>query len=170
MEYTLKKRGGEGTVRHYLGQLAHGFEWKVIFSFFGTVIAYVEGFYSNLLWGFLGLFVLDLITGVMKSRYNNVPITSKRLRESVVKLGAYMVLLTALIITSKHEPSFGAIVTSCYYYFMFTELKSVMENAREMGVKIPDLLNSRVNSKLSENDDKKSEDKSDIKDKKQKEE
>ncbi len=145
-------QGGEGTLKHYIAQLANGFEWKIIFSICGTLVSYIEGFYGSLLWGFLGLFALDLISGICKSKKNGIPISSKKLRESVTKLGAYMVLITALIIASKFETSFVPIVTVTYYYFIFTELKSILENVEEMGVPIPPILRSKVLDKLEEID------------------
>ncbi len=151
MEYIEQyRKGGVGTVRHYLAQLATGFEYKFTMSAIGAVLSLISGFYGSLLWGFLALFTLDLLTGIMKSFKNGVPISSKRLRDSVTKLGAYMVLITALIIASKYENSFVPIVTVAYYYFIFTELKSIIENAREMGVKIPNFLSHRVDSKIQD--------------------
>ena len=144
------ERGGGNTVRHYIEQLGAGFEWKMVLSIMGSVVAMLEGFYGELMWGFLALFALDLLTGIMKSRHLGVPITSKRLRESVTKLGAYMVLVTALIITSKFENSFVPIVTVAYYYFMFTELKSIFENVEEMGVKVPPGIKGSIISRLDE--------------------
>lgn len=138
------------TAKHYVFQLATGFEMKMLLSIAGTIVAFVEGFYSQMVWGFLLLFALDFISGIMKSIKNGVPITSKRLRESVTKLGAYMILITALIIASKFEQSFVPIVTVTYYYFMFTELKSIVENAEALGVKISPLLKHKVDEKVSE--------------------
>jgi phage-related holin len=141
-------------VRHYLQQLASGFEWKIPLSILGTVIAFVEGFYGAVMWGFLGLYLLDLASGILKSKMNHVPITSKRLRESVTKLAAYMVAITALIIASKFEESFVAVVAIFYYYCMFTEIKSIFENVEEMGVKIPFFIKKKVKDQLDDIEDK----------------
>lgn len=137
------------TVKHYIYQLAMGFEWKMLLSIAGTIIAFVEGFYSQLIWGFLVLFCLDFISGILKSVKKGTPISSKRLRESVTKLGAYMILITALIIASRYEQSFVPIVTVTYYYFMFTELKSIVENVEELGVNVSPLLKMNVNERIS---------------------
>lgn len=151
MQYVYEK-GGEGSLKHYIEQLLLGFEWKMVLSVMGAAVAMLEGFYGELMWGFLALFVLDSITGIMKSKKNGVPITSKRLRGAVTKLGAYMVLITALIITSKFESSFVPIVTVTYYYYMFTELKSIVENVGEMGVHVPEFLRKKVEDKVTELD------------------
>lgn len=143
-DINMYERGGEGLVKYYGAQLVNGFEWKAIASIIGTVISAIEGFYGSILWAFLALFALDLITGIMKSHRKGVPITSRRLRDSVVKLGSYMILITALIITGKYEQSFVAVTTTAYYYFIFTELKSIMENVGEMGVNIPQFLKADV--------------------------
>lgn len=152
MDVYYDNRGDEGTVRHYIEQLGSGFEWKMILSVAGTLVAMVNGFYGELVWGFLALFSMDLVSGVMKSKHLEIPITSKRLRGSVTKLGAYMMLITALIITSKFEPAFIPIITITYYYFMFTELKSIFENVEQLGVAIPTILKATVDLKLKEAD------------------
>lgn len=138
--------------RYYLAQLMDGFLWKSTVSIFGTLVSYLQGFYGNLVWGFLILFSLDFITGIIKSRYKGIPFSSKRLRDSVAKLASYMVLVTALIITSRYEPSFQPVVTITYYYMMFTELKSILENVQETGVEVPEFLKSKVEFKLKEFD------------------
>jgi phage-related holin len=152
MQAATYRKAGVGTMRHYLEQLASGFEYKIVLSIIGAVIAKIEGFYGELVWGFLALFCLDLISGIWKSKKKGVPISSRRLRDSVNKLGAYMVLITSLIIASKYEQSFLPVVTVTYYYFIFTELKSIIENVEEMGVKIPSYLRGEVNSRVEDQD------------------
>lgn len=139
-------------MKHYIAQLADGFGWKAVLSIGGTIVSAIEGFYSPLIWGFLLLFLLDLVTGISKSLKNGVPITSSRLRNSVVKLGGYMVLLTALVILSKYQAEVVPMITLAYYYFMFTEVKSIFENVQEMGVKLPGFLNTFAEGKLKDLD------------------
>lgn len=152
METTLKRRGGEGTVRHYLNELMVGFEYKAILSMFGATVTTITGFYTDLIWGFIALFTLDLVSGILKSRKNGIPISSRKLRDSVNKLGAYMVLITALIIAGHYEPEFKAVVMGAYYYFMFTELKSIFENVEEMGLRLPSAISSLIRAKIIDND------------------
>lgn len=156
MDIAYQQKAGDGTMRHYVGQLEIGFEWKYPLSILATFVSIVDGFYSNMVWGFIALFALDLITGIMKSVKNGIPISSQRLRDSVTKLGAYMLLITSLIVASKYEPSFVSIVTCTYYYFIFTELKSIFENVESMGVKIPKFLSNQVRDRVKddEEDDK----------------
>lgn len=154
MEYTHERQAGGGDMRYYFGQLLSDFHTKMILSSIGAIISVIENFYGEMLWGFLTLFVLDFITGIMKSKAKNVPISSKRLRSSVSKLGAYMVLLTAVIITSRYESSFVPIIALVYYWYMFTELKSIFENVGEMGIKLPNFLKVRVDQKLDEIEEK----------------
>jgi toxin secretion/phage lysis holin len=159
LQHIIDRKAGEGTVRHYLDQLATGFEYKIVFSLLGAIISVMGEFYGELVWGFLSLFSLDFLTGIWKSKKNGIPISSRRLRDSVTKLGAYMVLITALIIASKFENSFVPVVTVTYYYFIFTELKSIIENVEELGVPIPEFLKGKVAFKIQEYDKDESKDK-----------
>ena len=113
------------------------------------LISWVEGFYGSLLWGFVGLFLLDLISGILKSWFKHIPISSNRLRDSVIKLAGYMVLLTATVIVSKYEHSFKTIIPFVYYYFMFTEFKSVCENAKEIKIAVPGFLSEKINKEVN---------------------
>lgn len=144
--------GGVKKVKHYLEQLADGFVWKVILSLIGLVICELEGFYTSLLWGFLGMFVLDFITGVLKSRKRGIAFSSRRLRDSVYKLAAYMVLLTAVICVGRSkgvpEASFSSLVPLLYYYYIFTEFKSILENVEALGVKVPGFISVRVDNSI----------------------
>jgi len=135
-------------MRYYFSQAVSGIEVKAPLSIVLAAIAVAEGFYTSLIWGFLALFAIDLLTGVLKSYKNGVPITSKRLRESVIKLGGYMFLITALIIASKYEATFAPVVKGVYIYFMLTEFKSIIENVEEMGVKVPQIVKSLINLRL----------------------
>ena len=49
-----------------------------------------------------------------------------------------------------YEDSFALVVTGAYYYFMFTELKSILENVEEMGVNVPKFLSGKINFKIEE--------------------
>lgn len=148
MQYTiLQEGGGEGTVKYYTAQLADGFQWKSILSMLCTFIYMMGDFYGKMLWWFLALVVLDSITGILKSKHKGIPISSRRLRQAVNKLCAYMVLLTSLIVTSKVEPAFTPVVTASYYYFCFTEMKSILENVEEMGVHLPEFISVLIKSK-----------------------
>lgn len=153
MEYTIGRQSGGGDMRYYLGQLVADFRIKAVFSTILSIISVIENFYGEMLWGFLTLFVLDFITGIMKSKAKNIPISSRRLRSSVTKLGAYMILLTAVIVTSKFEPTFVPLIALLYYYYMFTEFKSILENVSELGLPQLNFLKKKVSKKLEEIED-----------------
>jgi phage-related holin len=139
-------------VRHYTTQLLDGFSIKVLWSVLGGLLVSVEGFYTELVWGFLAFFAIDFATGVAKSYKNGVPITSRRLRESVIKLLGYMMLITALIIAGKYESVFATVVPGAYVFFMLTEFKSIIENVEEMGVKVPSIIKTLINLRLNFHD------------------
>ena len=142
--------GGVDKVKHYLDQLASGFSWKMVLSLLGTLVCSLENFYSSLLWWFLSLFILDLLTGILKSKKAGKTVSSKRLRDSVYKLAAYMVLLTSVIVASKVENAFASIIPITYYYYMFTELKSIVENVELMGVPVPGCISMKVKHLVDE--------------------
>lgn len=148
----IRKEGR--SMRHYISQAMEGFGWKAVASVGGAVISALGHFYTPLVWGFLAMFLLDLASGILKSYKKGIPITSKRLRDSVSKLAGYMILITALIIASKYREAFVPVVSWSYYFFMFTEFKSIIENVQEMGVKVPKAAKKLVDSEVEEEDKK----------------
>lgn len=131
---------------HYINQLLKGSEYKFVLSVAFSIITIIEGFYGTLIWGLLGFLAIDFITGVWKSLNSGERITSKRLRASVTKVGSYMLLLTTLIIAGKVETTFIPLVTMAYYYCMFTEIKSILENLEGMGMKVPGVVLDKLDS------------------------
>ncbi|MNI29036.1 Holin family protein [compost metagenome] len=153
-------------MRHHLAHLVDGYAWKIPLSILGAVITAIEGFYGTLIWLFWFAFCMDLLTGILKSHKNHVPITSKRLRDSVYKLAGYMILITTLIVLSRYQAEVVPLVTWTYYFFIFTEIKSIFENVKEMGVNLPKFLKTFADGKLAELDEGRGskEDKGDEKD------
>ncbi|MMZ43490.1 Holin family protein [compost metagenome] len=153
MSYPSAIRKEGELVMHYLDQLTDGFGWKTLVSLAGTLVTAISGFYTDMIWGFLTLVALDFISGILKSLKNNVQITSRRLRDSVVKLAGYLILVGVVILLSKHDDSLAPVVTWVYYYFMFTEGKSILENVQEMGVKMPPFLIPLVSKKIKDTEE-----------------
>ncbi|WP_286775017.1 MULTISPECIES: phage holin family protein [Sphingobacterium] len=77
----------------------------------------------------IGIFVLiDVITALMRAKKNNIPIRSKRLRDTIGKSTAYML---ALMVSHMFQVHFMPIVPVLQVVAVFiatAELKSIMEN------------------------------------------
>lgn len=151
-------------VSYYIDQLLKGSEYKFVLSIAFSIITLIEGFYGTLLWALFGFLAIDFITGIWKSLNSGTKISSKRLRASVTKVGSYMLLLTTLIIAGKVESTFIPLVTMAYYYCMFTEIKSILENLEGMGLKVPGMVVEKIDGFITtfggtKKDDKEGEDK-----------
>ena len=149
----MRDRLGGKSVRHYLSSILDGIEWKVVISAIGAAVAAIGDFYTPYLWGFLTLYVLDFFSGILKSKHKGIPISSRRMRDSVTKLAAYMVLITSIIIASSYQEDLAFMVPGLYVYFMVTELKSIKENVEEMGIKLPLFASKAIDRKLEEEDE-----------------
>jgi phage-related holin len=57
------------------------------------------------------------------------------------------------------ETQFVPVVTLAYYYFIFTEFKSIIENVEEMGLKVPGFLKSKVDEQIPKDDTEEKEEK-----------
>ena len=140
-------------MRHYIENAINGLEWKAVLSVIGAAIAAISDFYTPYLWGFLSLYALDFISGILKSKHKGIPLSSRRMRDSVTKLGAYMVLITALVVASYFQPDFKVVTAGMYVFFMATELKSIKENVEEMGIKLPGFVGKSIDEKLEDKEE-----------------
>jgi hypothetical protein len=98
---------------------------------------------SSLLAWLLTFIALDYVTGLIKSYTNKVPITSKRMRESVSKLLQYALCIVLMILLSnwtfgeKHKELVEITVNSAYVFIGLIELKSIGENIRDINPDSP---------------------------------
>ncbi len=94
--------------------------------------------------GCIALMVLDYITGVIASARTGKAITSKRMRESVLKPLTYVVLVLAVAVISNllevGKKLEGAGVSATLAFIAATECKSLFENLIKAGVKLPPKL------------------------------
>lgn len=133
---------------HYLEKLSQGAEYKLILSMLFSIITFIEGFYGSMIWVLSAFIILDFISGIWKSIINGQRIISSKLRSSVTKVASYIILITALIIAGNLDPVFIPLVTVAYYYCIFTEFKSILENLEAMGLKVPSEIFDRVTSMI----------------------
>lgn len=98
--------------------------WAIMTDMFAT-----EGELVLLL--FVAIF-FDLVTGIVASRRTKVPVTSLGLRQTVVKVLEYLIILTLISgISNTFEgavPGIEHLVTYGYLFAIITEGKSVVEN------------------------------------------
>lgn len=89
---------------------------------------------------FIGLLLLDVYSGIQKSKKKNEETTSKRLRESVDKTKSYFTLLMAVTIISnviimaeiQYSDWLNYSVNGLVVAFCYIELKSILENLIEI--------------------------------------
>lgn len=114
----------------------------------------ISGYFSNLNWtlvvGWLILVFIDIITGVLKS-FKLKEFSSHTMKERLIKKVAEVFLILALgvadVISRMYGiniPAFEAMIIP----FCFKDLASILENAIEIGVKVPNFIQNLFKSKV----------------------
>ena len=95
---------------------------------------------------------VDIVTGLFASRYIGLPIKSKRLFNSITKLVFY---LSALVLTNMTIKTYACLAGSeglCWLttvtlvWIYSIETKSINENFRNMGYKLPACIENVINN------------------------
>lgn len=114
----------------------------------------ISGCFSNLNWtlvvGWLIIVFIDIFTGVLKS-IKSKKFSSHTMKEHLIKKVTEIFLILALgvadVIAGMYGiniPAFEAMIIP----FCFKDLASILENAIEIGVKVPDFVHNWFKSKV----------------------
>lgn len=112
---------------------------------------------------YLILNIVDFITGCIKARVNKVESSSIGLKGVIKKVGYWLIILVAFIISNMISDIGKFLEISIEYITLFgwftlvclaiNELRSILENLVEIGVEVPEFLVRGlevINSKLNE--------------------
>lgn len=142
--------------KYWDAAFAQGIVWKGILAAVASACAWLFPIdaQANAAIGCLALVVLDYLTGILASIRNGKPISSRRMRESILKPLTYMILLLATAILSNlfevGKRLDGAAMTATLMFIAATEAKSLVENLIKAGVKVPPKLRNVFEGVTSE--------------------
>lgn len=115
-----------------------------------AVLSYILGEHWILFTLFLGLNVVDWLTGWMKSRINNKENSKAGIKGALKKLGYWLMIMVAFGTSAAFVEIGNTIgvnlgVTTLLGWFVLAsllvnEIRSVCENFTEMGIKVPRIL------------------------------
>lgn len=101
---------------------------KVIEIIIMAIVAFLAPIQGSL-YAVLGLVLVDLITGILVSRKNGMPINSKGIRATVLKLLVYeLTLVLAYVVEVYLTGGFIPVLRICSTIVGMAELKSCYEN------------------------------------------
>lgn len=99
----------------------------VVGSVSGGILAYFAPMWDKLI-VLLVIYLVDAITGIAASRRQNVPISSRRMRDSVYKLIAYVTIVLLLFVSEKTLGSEKDLTTFAIGFIYAIEGLSILEN------------------------------------------
>jgi toxin secretion/phage lysis holin len=125
--------------------------WAMMFSFFGTCLSYLIGAANNEIAGTLSVMILiDLLTGLIAARIGRKEkITSSKLFKTAAKFGIYF----AIASVAWHIGSLlkiEALARGVFIYFVAFEGYSVLENAHNAGMPVPESLRNILKDRIEE--------------------
>lgn len=117
--------------------LSHG--WVKLSGAFGisTLSFFFDLAQKDLLISLLALIIIDSITAVYANFKKGNPIESRKIAKTAGKIAVYFLIISAGFI-SERAIEISVIDTLIITYFTFTELWSILENAKRAGVPIPE--------------------------------
>jgi toxin secretion/phage lysis holin len=115
------------------------FEYQMLLTIFATWVSYLLGGYDRGLEILLILVVLDYITGLMKAFFTKNLSSCIGFRGILKKICLFIVICVAVQIDRFiNQPD--TLRNLVAYAFICNEAISILENAAEMGIPIPDAL------------------------------
>ena len=118
---------------------------KIIASLLFSVGSYLIGV-ENFEWlaCLCVLIVIDLLTGVIAAVKMGYAIESRKALKSTTKLVVYLLLFTAVHLTSHSVPSSAFLVSTVSTFLILTELLSIVENVAKAGYAVPKRLLNQI--------------------------
>ena len=96
------------------------------------------------------LILADLIMGLIASYKNNIEITSKRLKNTGVKLLVYNLLLISSLVCENYLVKWIPFIKICLTFLCIVEFKSIGENFQKItGLPFIKYIKSYINNKLN---------------------
>lgn len=119
----------------------------------GTIITYLSGNFTPLIYIMVIFEILDYITGIVSAKMSGKGVSSKVATQGFVKKVYYFVLVgvafgfdfvivetTSILGFDFGWPAFFGVLSVCY--LLSTEAISILENLQELGIKVPFLTSA----------------------------
>lgn len=107
----------------------------------GGMIVYLLGGWDTLIFALICLMCLDYVTGILKGIYNK-KLSSKTGRQGIVKKFVTLIVVSLAVMLEK--VGIPATREMVIMFFAVNEGISILENASEMGLPIPDKLKNTL--------------------------
>lgn len=124
--------------------------YKALAAALGAVVSFVTGI-PVIMWVLLGVMTLDFVTGIMtgalgvSNKTDGGRLSSRAafeglMRKVMVLLVVLLAVLLDLAVQTGAGVSFSAVTGATCLWFIASEGVSILENAAEMGLPVPDVL------------------------------
>ena len=122
---------------------------KIILGFFGALTSFVIADTAQALFIIFCLVAIDVLTGLIKSKYTGDPIVSKKIRHKMLDFsGQSMMVFTSALVAFLY-PGISLITDAIIMYFVGREFLSIRENLKAMGIKLPADLDGKIDRILN---------------------
>jgi toxin secretion/phage lysis holin len=112
-----------------------------------TIAWFFDPLYSEALLALFVLVIADFITGVAAAKKEGIPIRSKSVRRTAMKLTAYFFMIAVGHVSEQALPEFAGVLDETITgYLVATELISILENMGRLGYSTPFKLIEKLKS------------------------
>lgn len=127
--------------------MLNGAMWiKTTMAALGGIVAYLWGVWDALIIALVVCAALDYITGVLKALCKKELSSEIGFKGLAKKVFMFAIVALANIIDCVIPATNGAIRSAVMLFYIANEALSIMENAGEMGIPIPKILQSAIKS------------------------
>jgi toxin secretion/phage lysis holin len=110
-----------------------------VLAVIGAIAGYLLGGLDQLITVFATVFIVDTISGIIKSNISGT-YSSKAFRKGILNKSGYLLAIILVVQLDKLLGNTGALRTALMFCFIYNEGVSVIENLGEMGVPIPEKI------------------------------
>lgn len=104
-----------------------------------TALSYLLGGFDSALKCLIIVIIIDYLTGIISSIYNNT-LNSKTGLKGILKKFCYLLIVTVAVVIDGITGETGVIRNLVIFFFVANDGISILENVGKMGIKYPEKL------------------------------
>jgi len=118
---------------------------KYVAAMGGSFITYLFGGWSALIQILLAFVVIDYITGVLAAAYHGKLDSNIGLKGIAKKVFIFVIVACGHLVDGAMETQ-DIVRDAAIYFYIANELLSILENAGEIGLPVPDILKKSIDT------------------------
>ena len=125
---------------------------KYVAAIGGSIVTYLFGGWSALIQILVAFVVIDYVTGVLAAGVNGKLNSGIGMRGIAKKVFIFVIVACGHLVDGAVGTS-NIVMDAVIYFYIANELISILENAGEIGLPVPDILQKSINTLKDKGED-----------------